>query len=578
MAYTFRTLNNAHDLTFNQLLAINNAGTIAGYFGSGATGHPNKGYTLAPPYGQGNYKNENFPTSAQTQVTGINNAGATVGFWADAAGDNLGFIDIHGQFTTALDPNAPALGGATPVTEQFLGVNDRDQAAGFYNDAKGNSHGFVYNATTGTFTAVNIAGTTSVTATDINDRGQISGFFTEGGKTEGFFDNNGTITTLTGPAGASNVQALGLNDNDLVVGSYVDSTGNTDGFVFNVATGAYTTVIDPNANGTTVVNGINDQGQLAGFYVDSAGHTDGMLATPPAPTLAWNFVSRFNPHDHTFNQLLAINNAGTIAGYYGSGAAGHPNKGYTSVLSGTGSTYTNENFPTSAQTQVTGINNAGTTVGFWANSAGENFGFVDQNGSFTSVIDPLEGTATITQQLLGINDLGKAAGFYNDAAGNAHGFIYNIANNSFTPVNVAGATSVTATDINDSGQISGFFTAGGNTDGFIDSNGKITTLTGPAGATNVQALGLNNNGLVVGSFADTLGHTDGFVYDMTTGAYTTVIDPQSNGTMTVVNGINDSDQLVGFFVGHSGATQGMIGNLQTPLGTGAFSSIALHST
>ena len=65
-AYNFTTLDNANDLTFNQLLGINNNGVIAGYFGSGAQGHPNKGYRLYPPYGQGNYVNENFPNSVQT--------------------------------------------------------------------------------------------------------------------------------------------------------------------------------------------------------------------------------------------------------------------------------------------------------------------------------------------------------------------------------------------------------------------------------------------------------------------------------------------------------------------------------
>src|SRR5450631_3212559 len=57
----FQTLNDKADVTFNQLLGINNNGVIAGYFGSGASGHPNKGYTLRPSYGQGNYTNENFP-------------------------------------------------------------------------------------------------------------------------------------------------------------------------------------------------------------------------------------------------------------------------------------------------------------------------------------------------------------------------------------------------------------------------------------------------------------------------------------------------------------------------------------
>jgi hypothetical protein len=46
--YTFETLNNAVDPTFNQLLGINSSGLISGYFGSGAGDHPNKGYLLAP--------------------------------------------------------------------------------------------------------------------------------------------------------------------------------------------------------------------------------------------------------------------------------------------------------------------------------------------------------------------------------------------------------------------------------------------------------------------------------------------------------------------------------------------------
>jgi len=97
-AYSFRTVDNAADLTFNQLLGINNAGVIAGYFGSGAQGHPNMGYLLAP----GGYRSENFPGSVQTQVTGLNNQGVTVGFWsgmntASQSNDNFGFYEVNGQ-------------------------------------------------------------------------------------------------------------------------------------------------------------------------------------------------------------------------------------------------------------------------------------------------------------------------------------------------------------------------------------------------------------------------------------------------------------------------------------------------
>jgi hypothetical protein len=63
--YMFRTLNNNNDTTFNQLLGINNDGVIAGYFGSGDQGHPNMGYILRPPYGQQDYRDENFPGSTR---------------------------------------------------------------------------------------------------------------------------------------------------------------------------------------------------------------------------------------------------------------------------------------------------------------------------------------------------------------------------------------------------------------------------------------------------------------------------------------------------------------------------------
>ena len=61
---------------------INNNGRIAGYFGSGAQHHPNKGYLINAPYAQGDIKSENFPHSVQTQVTGLNNGGVQVGFYS----------------------------------------------------------------------------------------------------------------------------------------------------------------------------------------------------------------------------------------------------------------------------------------------------------------------------------------------------------------------------------------------------------------------------------------------------------------------------------------------------------------
>ena len=135
--YTFTTLNDQADPTFNQLLGINVHNVIAGYFGSGAAGHPNKGYLLSPPYAQGNYVNENFPGSAQTQVTGIDDKGNTSGFWVTAGGTSHGFVEWNGVFASYNDPLTPKVKGAV---NQLLGINNAGTAVGFYNDRNGNSH------------------------------------------------------------------------------------------------------------------------------------------------------------------------------------------------------------------------------------------------------------------------------------------------------------------------------------------------------------------------------------------------------------------------------------------------------
>src|SRR5215469_6482579 len=76
ISYTFQTVNFPGD-TFTQLLGINNFGDIAGYQGSGLTGHPNQGFTLDLP---STFTTENFPHAVQTQVIGINNLFTTAGF------------------------------------------------------------------------------------------------------------------------------------------------------------------------------------------------------------------------------------------------------------------------------------------------------------------------------------------------------------------------------------------------------------------------------------------------------------------------------------------------------------------
>ena len=300
--YSFTTLDNHADPTFNQLLGINNNDVISGYFGSGNPGHPNQGYLLNPPYGQPNYTSENFPGSVQTQVTALNNLGDTAGFWVNGKNTNRGFVEWNGAFASYTDPKTPHKAGSV---NQILGINDAGTAVGFYTDASGNAHAYKLNQASGQFTAIHVPGT-SVTATAINNNGDIVGLATSSGSTYSWLLHAGHLTTLQFPGG-SDTQAFGVNFRDQIVGSYVDGGGKMHGFVVSDPMGPkshWTRIDDPNGIGSTVVNGINNAGDLVGFYTDSAGNVDGMLATP-----------------NTVHVTLSAMPAGTVA--FGQDAMGH---------------------------------------------------------------------------------------------------------------------------------------------------------------------------------------------------------------------------------------------------------------
>ncbi len=278
-SYTFTTLDDQADPTFNQLLGINSHNVIAGYFGSGTAGHPNKGYLLNPPYGQANYANENFPGSTQTQVTGLNDLGDTSGFWVTANGTNHGFVEWNGVFASYNNPSTPKTTGSV---NQLLGINNAGTAVGFYNDKNGNSHAYKLNQANGQFTAIHVPGVSTVAA-GINKAGDVVGFATDAAGNTTSWLKIGTSTTAFGFPGGSDTQAFGINSKNQIVGSYLDGSGVMHGFVLTNPMGPvshWQSIDDPNGVGSTLVNGINAAGDLVGFYTDAAGNTDGMLATP----------------------------------------------------------------------------------------------------------------------------------------------------------------------------------------------------------------------------------------------------------------------------------------------------------
>lgn len=275
-----------------------------------------------------------------------------------------------------------------------------------------------------------------------------------------------------------------------------------------------------------------------------------------------------------FLQLLGINNAGTIVGYTGMGTP-NPNRGFILTLPNS-FTALNPNLTggfTNAQTQVFGINGSGnTTDGFVIDTNGVTHGFVDAGNGPTATAVDNPGTVSdpaVMNQLLGLNQSGtEAAGFYADAAGVDFGYTYNIGSPSFTALNVPtslgfmAGDNVMGTGVNSSGMVTGFFTNGaGVSFGFLLSGGSYRAIDVP-GATSTQPLSLNDLGQIVGTYVGADGLNHGFIE--TSGVFET-FDGVPGAPMNLVQGINDSDHIVGFAtVDNIGTTVGFTGTVPEP--------------
>jgi probable HAF family extracellular repeat protein len=274
-------------------------------------------------------------------------------------------------------------------------------------------------------------------------------------------------------------------------------------------------------------------------YVTSLSLAVLLCMTSAFAQTTYSFKELNYPGD-TFTQLLGINNSGDIAGYHGFAV----NQGFT-YSTKTGK-FTTENYPGSAMTQVIGINNEPfKTSGFYVLKSGKTEGFTDFQGTFTTVNFP----KTPFNQLLSQNDFGQAAGYYStkaDGSGPDHAYVYDEFGGVFELFTIPNSVSAQATGINNAGDVCGF-TIDSSTamHGWLKVQGHFTILDDPNGVGATAALGLNNKGQVVGSYTDSSGNGHGFVYTITSNTWQTIDDP--NGTGTVVNGINDSGVLVGFW-------------------------------
>jgi uncharacterized membrane protein len=231
-----------------------------------------------------------------------------------------------------------------------LGVNDRSQIVGAFDNGPTDYHGFLQSG--GQFITIDVPGSTFTTPAGINNKGQIVGGYVLNDRLHGFLLDRGQFTTID-PPGAVNSSALGINDAGQIVGQYVDASGVQRGFL--LTHGRFAT-IDVTGSAQGGLFGINRTGLVVGRYGDALGRlhgfrleasgagitldvTPGTLTQPNAISergeivgeasgsrgflLSFGRLSLVNVADSQTTLPIGINRRGQIVGRYVDGTAGN---------------------------------------------------------------------------------------------------------------------------------------------------------------------------------------------------------------------------------------------------------------
>jgi YVTN family beta-propeller protein/probable HAF family extracellular repeat protein len=271
-------------VVWTEVREINNSGEMAGRYID--TENVIHAFTL----NSHTFTNIDVPGATQTAAWGINDYGDVVGRYFDpVANRDHGFL-LHNGTYTIIDPPG--------TTETFaLGINNQGQIVGYYNDSTGHTHGFLLS--NGVYTTIDFPGSNLTEVLKTNNFGTQVGIYLDSSNVEhGFQLQNGTFTTIDVP-GAVYTEVYGINNGGQIVGGYGTSDSSNE-VGFELTNGNFQTINFAAAVGGMLVEDINDQEQLVGVYVDDSGIGRGFV-TPSGP-----FVYVSNPAD---NNILVIDSA-----------------------------------------------------------------------------------------------------------------------------------------------------------------------------------------------------------------------------------------------------------------------------
>lgn len=272
------------------LTGINNLKKATGYYQSGQN---YIAFAAEEPYAA--FTPINNPGYASCIASALTNNYLQVGYCL-TPGSTVGYARYHGAYFTY--PSAGSMFyGAGVILCPNAGMkchgedrhSDRLLVGAVYRVNTANlvvPSAIQYDYTTrslkATYTPPFMPATASTVASGMNGRGEVCGWYTASGVTQSWFHaKDGTYYPVSYP-GAVQTWAWAVNWEEIIVGTYLDTNGDTHGFVLSYperAKQTYQSVDYPGAT-STVIRSINDPDDMVGSYVDASGATHGFLAVP----------------------------------------------------------------------------------------------------------------------------------------------------------------------------------------------------------------------------------------------------------------------------------------------------------
>jgi probable HAF family extracellular repeat protein len=266
--YTFTTIDYPvapGSFVSTSVNGINNLGQIVGSFSTAGLSVPT-GFVLD----SGTFKIIN--AGLVTIPHGINDLGTVVGYGDSFSDERTAFVYQSGTVTKLQAGNA--------AFTVLWGINNAGVMVGTFQDppflpsVPQANHAFFAFSSDGPFPTIDFPGAISSELTGVNNLGAVTGTFRQPVLLNDFsYISLGGEFFGSGPG----LSIYCINDDFAFGGAFVGDDGGMHGFV---QAGDVTTLVEVPGAVSTIVYGINNAGTIVGTYVEASGRSHGFMAVP----------------------------------------------------------------------------------------------------------------------------------------------------------------------------------------------------------------------------------------------------------------------------------------------------------